>query len=382
MTWKPAVDGKGNRVPGLRIYAKSGIYYVKKKFGRIGVPPLEASTGEMTLGRAKTKAEALELEWKNKHLGISQISSMGRRSGKTVNEIIDYVLANHTPKQRPATRAKHELIFGYLADHIGNRDVSMINERTLDEIIASVTRSDSTRKTFMDFAKHLNLLMRTAYRLKSTSHLISFSNPDKGKKTKWKVYTDAEVTDLWAKMNDDLKDQFVLSYECMMRLREVLKLEWSRVDLETGKITLGAKDVKTGTKTGKGREFYMSEHALCRLRARKARAKKPFSPYVFPSPANKLKPVDQNKTAWVKAKTDAKIVGTATWHSLRHSAITKALLEAKIPPVEVSEYAGVSIATIQRVYLHSRPEHTANVAKAISIFTARESGGNEVLNKQ
>lgn len=37
-------------------------------------------------------------------------------------------------------------------------------------------------------------------------------------------------------------------------------------------------------------------------------------------------------------------------------------------PILVSQYAGVSIQTIQRTYLHGRAAQTAAVAKAISIL--------------
>lgn len=52
-----------------------------------------------------------------------------------------------------------------------------------------------------------------------------------------------------------------------------------------------------------------------------------------------------------------------------------ALLDAKADPVQVSEYAGVSLRTIQRVYLHSTSEKTKSVAHALSVIA--EKGVNE-----
>ena len=62
-------------------------------------------------------------------------------------------------------------------------------------------------------------------------------------------------------------------------------LTWDRIDLETGKLTLRAEDVKTGSKTGKGRVFFVSPNALERIRARRKRDKTE-SPYVFLSTGN------------------------------------------------------------------------------------------------
>lgn len=150
-----------------------------------------------------------------------------------------------------------------------------------------------------------------------------------------------------------------------MRLREALRLRKECVDLDTGKITLGPEDVKTGSRTGKGRNFIMGNHTLERIRQRFKNVSDPV--FVFPSSRAKGKAQDSNKTAWKTAKRAAKIKGRARWHDLRHTALTIALLEKRINPVAVSEYAGVALPTIQRVYLHGEAEKTKDVGEAVRI---------------
>ena len=223
------------------------------------------------------------------------------------------------------------------------------------------------RKTFNDYVKHMNLVLNYAYQHRYLKHPLALPTTDPVKGVTGRVYTDAELAALWEHMNETLRDQFVLSFECFMRLREVLFLTWDRIDLSTGKLTLRAADVKTGSKTGKGRSFFVSPNALMRLRARRV-AQGEGSPYVFPSRFDPSKPQAESKTAWIAAKRRAGIKGRARWHDIRHTSLTLALLVKKLNPLEVSEFAGVNMRTIQKVYLHSTEEQTRSVSTALSIL--------------
>lgn len=367
MKYQAVLDAKGRRVPNLVRY-RGGEISVRKQFRKLGIPDLFESTGETTLGRARAAAEVIIQRHKNRHLGIDDSHVFGRRRTKTVAMVAEWILEHHTPKQRPGTQKLHHIYLGensLIVREWGHWDVSNVTTEGFAQWVTHL-RKTGKRKTFFDVAKSMGLLMRVAYDQKLVTHFLKFKNPDPKTNTSWRVYTPEEITALFKVMGEELRDQFVLSYECMMRLREVLKLEWDRVNLETGVITLRAQDVKTGTKTGQGREFVMSAHARDRLTARRAR-RDWTSPFVFPSRTGNG-PVHENKSAWKAAKKDAGITGKATWHSLRHTAITQALMEQRMSPTAVSEYCGTSVGTLQRVYLHSRADHTKDVAAAISIL--------------
>lgn len=354
----------------LYIESNTGIYYVRKSFKRYRIPALFQSTYETKVGKAKSKATELIKAHMDRYLG-SDAHALAARSGKTVSSIIDEIMETVAPTKRKTTQENYRIYLGELRSEWGRMDISRITLATWQTWMREF-RPRKKRKTYMDYAKYMNLVLRYAYQHKYTTHLLAIPNPDPIRESPARVFSQEEIRALWAAMNDDTRDQFVLCYECFMRLREALYLTWDRVDLDKGEITLRAQDVKTGSKTGKGRTFHVSPLAAQRLRARRKRVPGPF---VFPSPTDPSKPMHQNKTAWNKAKRRAKITGKAKWHSLRHSAITHALLDAKAEPILVSEYAGVSMRTIQQVYLHSTSEKTRSVARSVSVFDKKGVNG-------
>ena len=355
----PKMKKAGNH---LFLNEETGFYYVRKTFRRLNIPDLFESTRERTKGKAQTVAEARIAEHQSMYLGVGSVFRTGR-SSKRISDIVDEILRTVTPSKRVGTQANHQFYLNEIKKELGIYDVSKFSVTIWSEWLSEF-KTRKNRKTFDDYAKHMNLIMRHAYNRKYCSHLIVVPNPDKKREDTGRVFTIDEINRLWSVMNDETRAQFLLSYECMMRLREVLKLTWDRVDFKNQTITLRADDVKTGSKTGRGRIFKMSPTAADFLLARyKSRESKKW---VFPSPTGQG-PVNQNKTAWFEAKRKAGIKGRARWHDLRHTAISRALLEANASPVMVSEYAGVSIRTIQRVYLHSTADLTSSVAFAVKV---------------
>lgn len=355
----------------LSLNLESGIYYVVKKFQHLRYPMLFKSTKETDLKRARRAATQMISE----HIATHALGLDGSRT-KTVQNVIDEIERTESPGLRTGTQENRTMYFAELGKELGHLPIDRVTLAVWTRWLASF-RARKGRKTFWDYAKHMNILIRYAYEQKWVSHLITFPNPDP-KKVTGTVMSPQNIRELWSVMGDDTRDQLVLAYENCMRLREVLYLTWDRVDLETGEITLRPEDVKTGSKTGKGRTFMASEHALERLRARFEKEKLKYNPawggtltWVFPSPTGKG-PVDWNATAWKKAKAKALKINPAfphwaRWHDLRHSSLSHLLLDKKMNPLLVSEFAGVSMQTIQRVYLHSTAEKTKSVSRAISI---------------
>jgi integrase len=347
--------------PYVFLNTETGVYYVRKSFHRHRIPELFETTRETKLGRAKAKADEL-IQAHLDHYLSGKTGLASKRAGTPIAEVIDEVLRVVTPGKRRRTQENHRLYLNELKREWGSWDVNRIKLEAWNSWLAEF-RTRKNRTTYVDYAKNMNLVLRYAYKQRLATHLVTIPNPDP-KANAGRLFTADEIGRLWEAMNEDTRDQFVLSFECLMRLREGLYLTWDRVDLELGVITLGIDDVKTGTKTGKGRSFRMSDRALARMKARRLRVP---GPLVFPSPTNPAKPMHQNKTAWQLAKKKAGIKGRARWHDLRHTALTVALLDAKMDPLLVSEYAGVSVRTIQAVYLHATHDKTAAVAGAVRI---------------
>lgn len=352
---------------------ESGIFYAVKHFK--GMPPLNKSTGHKDKRLAKKELPRLIRE----HLERYESGKRAAGESPTVADLISEVERTESPSLRKKTQSKRKFYFKRIREdmELGPLPIDLLTLKVwtsrLERLMAKMDR-----KTFWDYSKHMNILLRYAYEQKYVTHLTRLPNPDPKKQT-GTVLSIEEIRQLWEVMGEDTRDQFVLAYECCMRLREALHLTWDRVDLESGEITLRPIDVKTGSKTGRGRQFYMTENALKRIRARKKDQENNPSKWVFPSPTGRG-PIDDNKVAWNRAKKKAlegdKKKGVppmpnfqhwVRWHDARHSALSHMLLDQKMSPLLVSEYAGVSIHTIQKVYLHSTAEKTREISRAIRI---------------
>jgi integrase len=380
---------------GLAVDQESGIIYAIKHFR--GMPALYKSLQTKDRKEAKRRLPQKIKE----HL--ERYSDGKREAGRapTVAEVIEEIQRTESTTLRKKTQRQRTFYFERIRDEmdLGHMPMDKLTLKLWADRLERLQRKHKAeaqksgkrlRKTYWGFSKNANILNRYAYEQKYVSHLVTFPNPD-GLREPGTVFTIEEIRQLWNVMGENTRDQFVLSYECCMRLREMLHLTWDRVDLETGEITLRQQDVKTGSKTGKGRQFIMTDHALERLKKRRALiesvylgAGRPVPRYVFPSPTGNG-PVDDNKIAWNRAKRDV-LEGNkrrgikanpsfqhwGTWHDLRHTAISRMLVEQKMNITLVSEYVGTSVSTLQKVYLHSKAEHTKGINAALKISSEDE----------
>jgi integrase len=165
-----------------------------------------------------------------------------------------------------------------------------------------------------------------------------------------------------------LRDQLLFAMTMGMRLREHIRLSWSQIDFENRTLTLKPEH----TKTKKGRTIYLSPQVEEMLLRRKRLVARRFSnsPYVFPSRGNHGRPVNQNKSAWFKAKREAGIVGRCRYHDLRHTFLTECarmVRDGRTSIALVCVYAGLSIRTFERTYLHLSHEDTAEISRIVAV---------------
>jgi len=144
-----------------------------------------------------------------------------------------------------------------------------------------------------------------------------------------------------------------------LRLGEIRKLTWDRIDLENRTLTVG----KAKTKAGTGRQIPMhaelhrtfSQHAAWLAR----KLEKPLEPswHVFPRmnrrrPVDPIRPVGAVKSAWESVRETAGVSGFR-FHDLRHTALTH-LAEAGVPEETLKSIMGhMSRAMLER-YSHIR----------------------------
>jgi len=368
----------------MLLNTQSGIYYAKKSFERYQIPMLFASTGFSEREKQKAKARVLELiqMHMDRYLGPNRDIAARRKHAVSVGQVMDEYFASSDfkglrkrtqenklqfiPELKEAWGRYHiEANFAELwADWLpGFKELK--SKRRLAMAEKQKMRRPQMRETFNDYAKAMNGILTFARKRKYISYFNPIPYLDKKRGQTGRVYTDEELTSLWRAMSAEMQDQFLLCLESMMRLREAIQLKKSRFDPVTGVITLLPEDVKTGSKTGKGRAFVVGQDLKARLIARINA--NPESPYFFPSPEDPMKPVQSNKTAWKNTKKRAGIKGKARWHDLRHTALTRAVLDKDAKPALVAQYAGVSIRTIENVYLHNEAEKTASIANVVRV---------------
>lgn len=148
----------------------------------------------------------------------------------------------------------------------------------------------------------------------------------------------------------------IIAYYMGCRRREILKLSWDRVDLEAQTITFGAKHVKTGSKTKRGRTIQIAPEVLPELIAWKAK-----HPGRWLFKARGLEgPQADNHQVWNRAIERAGLPAY-TPNDLRHTWFTRKVCIEKLPVADVAAYGGSSVQVVEKTYLHQKPEHTRGV---------------------
>lgn len=282
-----------------------------------------------------------------------------------IGEVIDEILTTETPNKRSATQVMHKLYFRVIKSEIGHIDIDKFTRLEYFSWMKCFKgRHAINRDTYNDYTKFVNIISNYAYQQRYTTHLIKFPMTDGERDAAGRVFTNKELKAIWECLNEAMRPQFILAFECFMRLRETLHLTWDRVDLDKRVITLRKQDVKTGTKCGKGRVIPLSDNAVFYLKRLQSVA---TTKWVFPNPL-KNNYIDSNKKAWINVKRNANISGRARWHDLRHTSLSIAVMEKKVPLPHLSKVAGLSIRTLERVYLHAEVEQLRHVAKALNIL--------------
>jgi integrase len=276
-------------------------------------------------------------------------------------DLIDEMLRDVAPLKRASTQELYFIYLGELKIELGDREIETFSRKDYMAWMRDFKlRKD--RKTFFDYTKYLNIAFKFAYQERYVDHWIKFPSVEEETGPRWRCLTETEIGTIDIVMTEPIRTQFLISYECFMRLREMLKLTWDRVDFENRQLILRAQDVKTGKKQRRGRNVPMTENVFQALLKLKESAETPF---VFPSPSGH-KAQDDNGKTWARALKDAGIIGKVRWHDLRHTALSHAVMIHKLPLADVSKASGVSIKTLEKVYLHHDVDHIRGVAETMN----------------
>jgi integrase len=171
---------------------------------------------------------------------------------------------------------------------------------------------------------------------------------------------------VWGSLWIDLSE---MAWEMAFRRGELSKLEWDRVNLETGEITLELEH----TKTRRGRKPVMTRKARS-IMERRFEARQ--GPYVFPMATNPKRPLHDKDKPWQDAKRKAGV--KCRFHDLRHTWLTNAF-KASNKYAEICEYAGLTLDEALKTYVKFGISEMQSVASIFDneLGKTREGQRNE-----
>jgi integrase len=151
-----------------------------------------------------------------------------------------------------------------------------------------------------------------------------------------------------------------------MRSSEMTQLKKDRIDVNDCCIRLKAIDVKTGSKTKKGRTIPIQKSLMNLIKTQMERH--PRSQFLFPNARDESRPMDRAGfyKNWAGLCAQVGIVGV-TPHDLRHSFATKTFSNPAINPLLTCAALGMSMSTAQKHYIHFDEQHLKIVAESFQL---------------
>lgn len=206
--------------------------------------------------------------------------------------------------------------------------------------------SDATINRHFAFLRHvLMLAVKDSKLARNPVSGLSFFAEER----RTRFLSEAELARLEQLMTPAHWKVVAFAVETGLRREEQFRLRWDQVDMETGIVTIPLP------KGGKTRHVPLSDGAQAILRSLDSFL---GSPWVFPSPADGLKPWNAQSFinhVYSPALRKAGING-ACWHTLRHTAASRRVM-AGVDLVAVKEILGHRDIDTTLRYSHLSPEH-------------------------
>lgn len=186
-------------------------------------------------------------------------------------------------------------------------------------------------------------------------------NPDP-KELPGKVYSSDQIRQMLEKSDGDLNLAILMAATMGMRRGEIYGLEWKMVDLDKGTISLP----QWLTKIRKARTFAISPAVIAKLRERRLPDHLEYRAYVFTNSTDQNLRIhnDSLKGRWTRLKEQLGISGR--FHDLRHTFLTNAFGADGANPALICHFAGLSLETAIKVYLHFNENDSRRVAELVS----------------
>jgi len=182
-----------------------------------------------------------------------------------------------------------------------------------------------------------------------------------------RVFTAEEIQKLYAAANPNFKGLILMMYKMGFRPGEPLNLTWDRVDFTQNTIKL----LDEHTKTRVGRTVVMNQAVREWLLAQD----KTKSKFVFQSTksSGREMPLKSTNKSWANMCERLNIPAPNNLYCLRHTFLTEAGLRVnsgKLSLMLVCKFAGTSLETFEKHYMHVDGNQTKAVAELMDIEAA------------
>lgn len=313
----------------------SQVYWVKLS---IAGQVIQRSSGTAVKQQAQEFHDKLKAEfWQQKKLGVKPVRSWQ----ETVLRFLDETKENRT----------HQLqinMLKWLDTYLGHLDLNSITVSVIDEIRqAKLTgNSKSTANRYLSLVRSvLNKAVQWEW-LDKTPVISMYKEPA----GRTRFLTVEQVQALLKELPEHLQDMVVFTLSTGLRYSNVLKLEWSQVDLQKAHMWVGAKD----SKNGKALSIPLNAQALAVLLKQVGKHQQ----RVFTKSGKLI--ARANGKLWRNALKRAGIQDFR-WHDLRHTWASWCVQNG-ITVFEVQHLGGWSSSRMVERYAHLSSSHLATAA--------------------
>lgn len=358
-----------------RVKIRNGWYYARFSLNKVRVEQcvwisIDEKGG---LEKAITKASEIETyirekkDFKDLFLAIQTERKNSVLIGELFPEFMDYrKQGDKKNKRKPwrvSTASHYQLFWEYYFEPFYGQKLPSEIEGLWDKyIVFAQNKSDKKEKLVMfNHYKYFSSFCTYLLNIGKLGKRPKIWNPDPEAEDDdgcGIVYPDETIKTMLQSAEGSFLLYVAMGSLMGMRSQEITALKKDRLFLANDIIKLKAADVKTGSKTKKGRTIpvpsFVKQLLLNQV------SKHPDSEFVFPNFRHKLGDRCMDRRGFSKPWDDLrKAAGyhTGRFHDLRHTYATKALSNPMLNPALVCKALGMSMATAEKVYLHFQDEH-------------------------
>jgi len=320
----------------------SNCYWVKFSHGGKVV---QASTGTHERLKAQEFHDRLKAQfWEQSKLGVKPVRSWQETVLRFLQETSD-----------KRTHEGDKLKLVWLDTYLGSLSLNEITVSVIDEIRQAKLKgnSKSTVNRYLSFVRSiLNRAVSWEW-LDKAPKITMFKEPQ----GRTRFLTIDEVQRLLKELPEHLQDMVIFTLSCGLRYSNVLKLEWSQVDLKAAHVWVAASN----SKNGKALSIPLNAQALAVLQ--KQVGKHPT--LVFTKVGKRI--ARANGQVWRNAVKRAGIVDFR-WHDLRHTWASWAVQNG-VTVFEVQHLGGWSSSRMVERYAHLSSAHLAAAASKLDAIS-------------